>query len=178
MRENETNVAPEGTSPEPAKTAENASAGGARASSPGAPVAGADETNVSIIAVVRGYLAEHPIEEWLEPKLEALKAEILAKVAELVAKSPEAPVSIESPIQPRIEPAGRTGPTRGVMLEDQAHELAVGDPVKVWADPDQRTFRLGTVAAVHDGSAAYDVTLDDDAVAKVPAGGLEFDDRR
>lgn len=180
MKENETNVAPEGTSPEPAKTAENETI----VSSPGVPPAGPrelpQETNVSIIAVVRGYLAEHPIEEWLEPKLEALKAEILAKVAELVtpvvAKSAEAARPIEPPIE------HRTGPTRGVMLDDQApeeqeHELAVGDPVKVWADAAHKNFHLGVIESVHDGGA-YNVKLEGGGTTYIRAAGLEFDDRR
>ena len=176
MKENETNVAPEGTSPEPAKTAESETI----VSSPGVPPAGAielpQETNVSIIAVVRGYLAEHPIEEWLEPKLEALKSEILAKVSELVtpivAKSAEA--------LPKYRPDELVIPPPIVESEDQAaevHELAVGDPVKVWADARHKTFHLGVIDGVHEGGG-YDVRLDQGGHTYIRADGLEFDDRR
>lgn len=176
MKENETNVAPEGTSPEPAKTAENETI----VSSPGVPAGGAgelpQETNVSIIAVVRGYLAEHPIEEWLEPKLQQLKAEILAKVSELVtpivAKSTEEQAAgpAATAQAPTVEPVAAPA--------SEEHELAVGDPVKVWADRKHRTFQLGTVASVHGEGDAFDVELEGGAMSKVPADGLEFDDRR
>lgn len=179
MDENETNVAPEGTSPEPAKTADNEPP----IAAPGASAGGAgelvQETNVSdVLRVVREYLASNPIEQWLEPKLEALKAEILGKVAELVTPVVAKSVEAARPIQPSIEP--RTGPTHGVMVEDQApeaHELAVGDPVKVWADAAHKTFHLGVIQSVHEGGG-YDVHLEGGGVTYIRAGGLEFDDRR
>jgi len=48
----------------------------------------------------------------------------------------------------------------------------------VWADPEHNKFRVGEVVAVHAGGHAFDVKLDDDTVTKVPADGLEYDDRR
>lgn len=170
---NETNVAPEGTSPEPAKTAANETP----VSSPGVPAGGAGElpgeTKVSIIAVVRGYLAEHPIEQWLEPKLEQLKTEILAKVSELVtpivAKSTEQAVPAATAPAPTLEPAAAPASTE--------RELAVGDPVKVWADAKHKTFYLGVIESVHEGGG-YNVKLDGGGTTYLRADGLEFDDRQ
>lgn len=186
MKENETNVATEGTSPEPAKTAANETI----ASSPGAPPAGAielpQETNVSDASgVLLNSIQLHLdlVQAAIETKIEAAKAEILAKVSELgAAKSThEAVPATTAPaptLEPAAAPASRTGPTHGVMVEDQAHELVVGDPVKVWADAAHKYFHMGTISAVHGQGDAYEVTLENESVTKVPAAGLEFDDRR
>lgn len=48
----------------------------------------------------------------------------------------------------------------------------------MWADPEHKAFRTGEIVTVHDGGHAFDVELDDGAVTKVPADGLEYDDRR
>jgi hypothetical protein len=58
-----------------------------------------------------------------------------------------------------------------------ASVLEAGDPVKVWGDPEHKTFRAGKVTSVHEGAHAYDVELDDGTVAKINADGLEYDDR-
>ncbi len=64
------------------------------------------------------------------------------------------------------------------MANAELLPLQVEDPVKVWADPEHKAFRVGEVVAVHEGGHAFDVKLDDGTVTKVPADGLEYDDRR
>lgn len=181
MRENETNVAPEGTSPEPAKTAENETIVSSPGAPPAAPIELPQETNVSamldrILTEVRSICA--PFRTELEQTIEKAKVDIIAKVTELV--TPVVAKSAESAALPRYRPEELVIPPPIVEAEDQApeaHNLAVGDPVKVWADPNHKTFLLGTIAAVHGQGGAFDVETDD-GVTKIPADGLEFDDRR
>lgn len=209
MQENETNVAKTGTSPEPAKTAENSTA----AVAPGVPAGAAGElakeTPVSypdhrhdvaqidalearVIAIVRDFLLVNPptigikqmedlgdhfdrklaaeikdfkdgavalAKEYTDGAIENAKADMLKHLAGLGASSAAAAAATEpSAVKP--------------------HELAVGDPVEVWVDKKANTFRLGKIAGIHDGAHAFDVELDDGTVTKVPADGLQFDDRR
>ena len=59
---------------------------------------------------------------------------------------------------------------------ESGHELAVGDPVKVWQNAAKTLFLTGTVAQVHGDGHAYDVQLADQrGVTTVPAAGLEYD---
>jgi hypothetical protein len=99
--------------------------------------------------------------------IDAAKADILAHLTPLitaiVAKQPAPALAAAaaSPIQ-----AGT------------AHTLAAGDPVRVWADPEHKAFREGSIVEIHDGAHAFDVKLDDGTVTKIGADGLEYDDRR
>jgi len=102
----------------------------------------------------------------LANQIDAAKADILAHMTPLVT----ALVAGQKP-QPQLVPA-LAAPAAN------AHAIAAGDPVKVWADPEHEKFRLGSVVAVHDAGHAFDVELDDGTVTKVVADGLAFDDRR
>lgn len=100
--------------------------------------------------------------EYTDKAIDNAKADMLKHLTELVkpivASSAAAAAIAPSPVTP--------------------HELAVGDPVQVWVDKKAQTFRLGKIAGIHDAAHAFDVELDDGTVTKVPADGLQFDDRR
>lgn len=98
--------------------------------------------------------------------IDAAKADILAHLTPLITAIVEKqPVPALLPAAPQIQ-AGK------------AHALVAGDPVRVWADPEHKSFREGEIVAAHDGSHAFDVKLDDGTVTKIGADGLEYDDRR
>lgn len=201
--ENETNVAPGVTSPEPAKTAENESAGGARASSPGAAIELPGETPVSyplhhhdvaqidhltprIFAIIEESLrpqfdgiasdltAQLDGIAMLRDKIEELKAE-LAVIRDYVID--RGPAYTSAPGVPTIVPADAKT-TIGIEVSVKPHVLVLGDPVKVWGDPEHATFRLGVISAVESADGPYEVTLDDDSITRVSADGLEYDYRR
>jgi hypothetical protein len=100
------------------------------------------------------------LEASFDQKIEAAKLDILAHLTPLITAATKAPTPIAAVAQPA------------------AGNLAVGAPVKVWADPEHKAFRLGEIAAIHDGAHAFDVKLDDGTVTKVNADGLEYDDRK
>jgi len=106
----------------------------------------------------------------LANKLEKVKADVIEHftpmLTEIVSKS-AAPM----PGPVTIDLLARA------ITEKPERELAIDDPVKVWTDPEHKTFRLGKIAGIHDGASAYDVELDGGGLAKIPAGGVEFDDR-
>ncbi len=187
-----TNVTAESSAPEAAKSAENESAivpaGGAPASS----AAEAAETSVSVVLtadnvreLVREYLIanaldvaqiyglqdriEAVVREELRVALEDTKADILAHLMPMVAAITNAPKAAAVPFADAKDRP---------QLAKELGTLEPDDPVKVWTDPEHKTFRVGEVVAVHDGGHAFDVKLDDGSVTKVPADGLEYDDRR
>lgn len=172
MLENETNVPAEGTSAEPAKTAENASAGGAPAVAPGAAAELPPETNVSpatwhdALEKIREIVAEY-IDERLPAQIEKAKNEVIVHFGTMISAAGMGAGARE----------GAAVSHSAVLAPESDIPLEVHDAVKVWADPEHQKFRTGKVVAVHDAGHAYDVELDDGTVSKVPAGGLEYDDR-
>lgn len=191
--ENATNVAGLPTAPAPALDAATvAPAGAAGELAPGSAEA-ARETSVSsadhdrIEALVRAcvpealrdHLAEVPLitaehleqitssavercSVLLQDLVDNAKADILKHLTPMLTAVVEKSAAAPDPAAPNPAPA--------------AHELTVGDPVRVYADPQRKQFYTGTIETVHDGGHAYDVKLGDGTVTKVPAGGLDFDD--
>lgn len=173
MLENETNVPAEGTPAEPAKTAENASAGGIPAVASGAADELPPETNVSpatwheALEKIREIVAEY-IDERLPAQIEKAKNEVIVHFGTMISAAGRTGAGAREGAA--VSPSAVLAPESDIPLE-------VHDAVKVWADPEQQKFRIGKVVAVHDGGHAYDVELDDGTVSKIPAGGLEYDDR-
>jgi len=198
--ENATSVAKEGTSPEPAKTEENVTAIAAPGELAGAAAAAAEETPVSrqivtltaevtdairtlvqakLASEIALYLHEHPpvtYEQIRETAQESVQAEVATAVeqakADIIAHlMPLVGAIVEGKTPPALA-ARQTSPLAAV------HNFQAGDPVKVWGDPEHKTFRLGKIVAIHDGGHAFDVELDDGTVTKIGADGLEYDDRK
>ena len=97
------------------------------------------------------------------------------------ASAPEAAKTAEneSPIAPAgTPPASSSEAAAETKVSHAPQDIRVEDPVKVWADAEHKSFRVGEVVAVPEGGHAFDVELDDGSVTKVPADGLEYDDRR
>jgi hypothetical protein len=136
VKENETNVAPEATSPEPAKTAEN---------EPAVSTARAEIEDVRVT---------------LRAEIEQIR-ETLRTLLDRPGEPPKAMAA-------------------AAEIPSSEHELAVGAPVKVWSDARHKNFHLGKILAIHGEGDAFDVQLDEaggGTITKIPAGGLEFDDR-
>ncbi len=225
--ENATNVTKEGTSTEPAKTAENVTAaaapgelaGGAGASSSETPVSYPDHHHdvaqidgfeprvVAVLESPAGHavlikLVENFVGQWLfanPPTIGIAQMEQLTDHAGIVANEtvqgamrqlvevdlPKQFDNLKADILAHLTPmitaitsAPRAVPSAPAISVAAVHELAVGDPVKVWADLERKTFLDGEIVAVHDGAHAFDVKLADGSVTKVGADGLEYDDRR
>ncbi len=108
--------------------------------------------------------AEAAVARALDARTENLKADIIAHLTPMVT----AVVS------------GKAAPAPPTLVTSSSAPIGLkpADPVKVWGDPEHKSFRLGEIVAAHDGGHAFDVRLDDDTVTKVPADGLDYDDRR
>jgi hypothetical protein len=199
--ENETDVSKTATSLTSANNAATEAACGAPGSPSSSSSLAAGATSVSepyVLAILESYLATHPptiganqmeeligqaetvaadtvdrarreIELELTKKIDDAKADILAQLLPMVKAIVSTSANAAAPPAVTI--------VRGTM-EALPHSFAVGDPVKVWNDPEGKTFRLGEVVAIHEGGHAFDVKLDDGAVSMVSASGLAFDDRR
>jgi hypothetical protein len=168
VQENETNVAPEATSPEPAKTAENEPA----ASSPGAAIAAPEETPVSPLTTAQ-------VVSMIEEQVSTARAEIEDVRATLQAEIEQLRETLRTLLdRPAAEPPKAMA--AAAEIPSSEHELAVGAPVKVWSDARHKNFHLGRILAIHGEGDAFDVQLDEaggGTITKIPAGGLEFDDR-
>lgn len=204
--ENETNVTPAPSSSTPAKNAATSAVDELAGGAPGAPIAEAKETPVStvfppeqraaIVAILDDYFLAHPVTLGLQ-QLEDLGDHFDRKLVEGIASFKDGALALAKQyVDEAIENAkadmlkhftalastiSQVAPAAVKPSESAAvgpHELAVGDPVLVWVDKKANTFRLGEIAGIHDGAHAFDVKLDDGTVTKIPADGLQFDDRR
>lgn len=173
MKENETNVAPEATSPEPAKTAENEPAGELTVSSPGAAIAAPEETTVSHL--MGSTLTPELVVAMIEEQVSTARAEIEDVRATLQAEIEQLRETLRTLLDRPAEPPKAMAAAAAIPSSE--HELAVGAPVKVWADARHKNFHLGKILAIHGEGDAFDVQLDEGTITKIPAGGLEFDDR-
>jgi hypothetical protein len=171
VKENETNVAPEATSPEPAKTAENEPAGELAASSPGAAIAAPEETPVSPLTAAQ-------VADMIEEQVSTARAEIEDVRETLRAEIEQLRETLRALLDRPAEPPKAMAAAAAIPSSE--HELAVGAPVKIWSDARHKNFHLGKILAIHGEGDAFDVQLDDaggGTITKIPAGGLEFDDR-
>jgi len=167
-----TNVTAESSAAAPAKTAENESPIAPAPAPATSSIESSSETLVSprmraeLECILEVYLsARHiPTLEEIDAKIDNATADLLAHLTPMLTAVVGKSAAAQAPLAPSIYPI--------------FPELQIADPVKVWADPEHNKFRVGEVVAVHAGGHAFDVKLDDDTVTKVPADGLEYDDRR
>lgn len=126
------------------------------------------------VAATTVEMATKALELEIADKLEAAKADIIAHLSPMIAAivGKSATTALDARLDK--DPAELAKQLAGERPDD----LRVEDPVKVWADPEHKAFRVGEVVAVHEDGHAFDVRLDDGSVTKVPADGLEYDDRR
>lgn len=177
--EHATSVAAESASPEAV-----AAPGAAAASSSGAPA----ETNVSRVVVTLTPEVTQAIQTLVDAEVSAAVSNATRDLDELETKLEkkidDATADILRHLEPMITAIVEKSAPGPVLVKPVANapaapqELEAGDPVKVWADPEHKTFRLGEIVAVHDVAHAFDVKLDDATVSKIGADGLEYDDRK
>jgi hypothetical protein len=191
VQENETNVAPGDQGQQPAKTAENETAGSSPAAAPGGAIEAAAETSVSPtpeVVTLGNCIAS--VRQVLREELSPTVANINMRLAELDAKlsgigdglaSELAELRDRLPAAYQAAPGVPTAVPREFRVETvpppAERVLAVGDPVKVWSDSQHRTFRLGVIKEIEDDGRLF-VEFDDGVVSTVWADGLEYDDRR
>lgn len=175
-----TNVTAEGSASAAAKNAEIASAGELAGGAPIARQASSSETLVS--PELRAEI-QTIVEAYLEARHVATLEEIGALITERIDNATADTLAHLTPMLTAVVEKSRTTPGAPAVTVHYGKPPAdltpveLEDPVKVWVDAEHKNFRVGTVVAVHEDGHAFDVELDDGSVTKVPADGLEYDDR-
>jgi hypothetical protein len=183
--QDETNVTPTPASSEPAKTAQNISAGELAAAERSAPLATAGETAVSYPDhhhdVAQIDHLESRVVAIVEEQVSTARAEIEDIRATLRAYIDETKADLMRYFGRSVTPIGpgAAETIAAAAFSAHAHVLAVGDPVRIYKDAEHKTFYTGTVTALHEGGNAADVSINEleGALTTARLDSLEYDDR-